>query len=367
MTTLLRAGLVGVGFMGEVHARAVRAAGGRVSRVLGRTAASSSAAVARLGAEWASPDLASLMEDPEVDVVHVCTPNWMHHEVATLALRAGKHVVCEKPLATTVEDAESLVALAGESGLVDAVPFVYRYHPMVREARARLARGDLGDVWVVHGSYLQDWLALGTDTNWRVDPALGGSSRAFGDIGVHWCDLVEFVSGHRITSVSGRATTAHGTRNGAPALTEDALVVSFSTDRGAIGSLTVSQVSQGRKNSLRLSIDGSEGSLGFDGENPETLWLGGLESTRTLHRGALDADPDAARLDRVPPGHPQGYQDAFNGFVLDTYATISGERPFGLPRFVDGLRAAHLTEAVMAATRSNGWVDVPAAHQEATT
>lgn len=367
MAVALRAGLVGVGFMGDVHARAVRAAGGRVTRVLGRTAASSSAAVARLGAEWASPDLGALVGDREVDVVHVCTPNWMHHQVATLALEAGKHVVCEKPLATSVADAESLVALASATGRVDSVPFVYRYHPMVREARARVARGDLGDVWVAHGSYLQDWLARSTDTNWRVDPSLGGSSRAFGDIGVHWCDLVEFVSGHRITSVSARATTAHGLRGGAPSLTEDALVVSFATDRGAIGSLTVSQVSQGRKNSLRLSLDGSEASLAFDGENPETLWLGGLDSTRTLHRGAPDADADAARLDRVPPGHPQGYQDAFNGFVLDTYATISGERPLGLPRFADGLRAAHLTEAVMAATRSDGWVDLPAAPQEATT
>jgi predicted dehydrogenase len=350
----LRAGIVGTGFMGEVHARAVRAAGGRVTRALGSSEPSSASGAKRLGADTASLDVRALVTDPEVDVVHVCAPNWLHHDVASRALDAGKHVVCEKPLATTVSDASALTRRAAAAGVLAVVPFVYRFHPMVREARARVARGDLGTTLVVHGSYLQDWLSRPGDTNWRVDPALGGPSRAFADVGVHWCDLVEFVTGDRITRLAGRALVAHPERG----LTEDAATVTFETERGAIGSLVVSQVSPGRKNSLRFSVDGSNGSLAFDQEAPDLLWLGYPDSSLTLSRGAGDADAETGRLNVLPPGHPQGYQDAFNGLVRDAYAAIAGERPDGLPTFADGLRAAHLTEAVLVAVAGDRWIDV---------
>lgn len=354
MTGGLRAGIVGVGFMGEVHARAVRAAGGTVTRAIGSTGRSSVTGAKRIGADSASMSVEALVSDPDVDVVHVCAPNWLHHKVAALALDAGKHVVCEKPLAISVADAAALTRQADAAALVAVVPFVYRFHPMVREARARLARGELGAPLVLHGNYLQDWLGRARDTNWRVDPALGGPSRTFADIGVHWCDLVEFVTGQRIVRLAGRALVAHPERGA----TEDAVTLTFQTDDGAIGSLVVSQVSHGRKNSLRFSVDGSHGSLAFDQEAPDLLWLGYPDATVTLSRGGEEADAETRRLSLLPPGHPQGYQDAFNCFVRDAYAKISGQEPDGLPTFDDGLRSAYLTEAVLAAVTSDGWIDV---------
>jgi predicted dehydrogenase len=216
---------------------------------------------------------------------------------------------------------------------------------------------------VIHGSYLQDWLSTSRDQNWRVDPSLGGASRTFADIGVHWCDLVEFVTGHRIVSLAARFKTAvperadgHATRT---VHTEDAATVMFETDHGAIGSVVVSQVSQGRKNRLWFSIDGARSSFEFDQESPETLWVGSREFTELVRRGVNTLSPDAQRLSVLPAGHPQGYQDCFNALVRDVYAAASGGDPDGLPRFSDGLRAARLTAAVLSSVDSGAWVGVP--------
>ena len=198
------------------------------------------------------------------------------------------------------------------------VPFVYRFYPMVREARARVADGDTGPLRLLHGSYLQDWLAEDTDDDWRVDAAAGGDSRAFADIGVHWCDLVEFVSGHRITRLAARTVVAVPERGGRPVTTEDAAVVLFETDRGAFGNLTVSQISPGRKNRLWFSVDGATESLCFDQENPESLWIGGREVNRQLLRGAERAPGRGPLLRR--PGRP----------------------PAGLPGLLRRLRRRHL-------------------------
>jgi predicted dehydrogenase len=268
-------------------------------------------------------------------------------------------VICEKPLAVDAGEAAELVALAAEAGVTATVPFVYRFYPTVREARSRVADGTAGPVRLLHGSYLQDWLVEDTDDNWRVDAAAGGASRAFADIGVHWCDLVEFVSGHRITRLAARTVVAHPTRGGRTVTTEDAAVVLFETDQGAAGNLTISQISPGRKNRLWFSVDGATESLTFDQENPETLWIGGREVNRQLLRGTSES-PGAARYTVVPGGHPQGYQDCFDAFVADTYAALRGEAPDGLPTFADGLRAARITEAVLESSRQSAWVEVDA-------
>jgi predicted dehydrogenase len=255
------------------------------------------------------------------------------------------------------DEAAELTALAAEAGVTATVPFVYRFYPTVREARARVATGSSGPVRLLHGSYLQDWLAEDTDDNWRVDAAAGGSSRAFADIGVHWCDLVEFVSGHRIVRVAARTVVAVPVRGGRPVQTEDAAVVLFETDGGATGNLTISQISPGRKNRLWFSVDGAAESLTFDQENPDSLWIGGREVNRQLLRGTGESLA-AARYTVVPAGHPQGYQDCFDAFVADTYAAMAGERPDGLPTFDDGLRAARLTQAVLDSSRQSRWVEV---------
>jgi predicted dehydrogenase len=346
---------VGSGFIGGVHAYAVRAAGGRLTRVADQTPKSAAEAAERLGAEASADSAADLIASDDVDVVHICTPNATHAPLARLALEHRKAVVCEKPLATSVQDARLLVDATRASQAVTAVPFIYRFHPTVREVRARISAGEAGRVWLVHGSYLQDWLSRSTDTNWRLDPKLGGASRAFGDVGVHWCDLMEFATGQRIVRLCARAGSAFAERSG----TEDGAVVVFETDGGATGSVVVSQVSPGRKNRLWFSFDGTKASYSFDQEQPDQLWVGGLDENRIVLRDPATLSAAARRLARLPAGHPQGYQDAFSAFVADVYAAVRGQKPDGLPTFDDGLRAAAITEAVVTSSTNSTWTEVP--------
>jgi predicted dehydrogenase len=358
----LRSGIIGAGFAGAVHARAVRAAGGVVSVAAGSSAETGLAAAERLGADRHATDTAELVAAADVDVVHVCTPNQVHAELAERALAAGKHVICEKPLATSIDSAQRLASLAASAGIVAAVPFVYRFYPMVRDARARVRRGDTGPLRLLHGTYLQDWLSRAEDNDWRVDTLLGGASRAFADIGVHWCDLVEFVTGHRITRLSARLLTAHPRRrlDGQMAVvgTEDAATVQFETDQGALGSVVISQVSPGHKNRLWFSLDGADASLSFDQQMPETLWVGTREQSTSVIRGGAAQLPDASAYSILPPGHPQGYQDGFTAFMCDVYSAIAGDTPDGLPTFGDGVRAAELTDAVLHSATSQSWLEV---------
>jgi predicted dehydrogenase len=349
-----RSGIIGTGFIGGVHAYAVRAAGGVLAHVAGESPEHAAAAARRLGGEHACASAEELINADDVDVVHVCTPNALHVPQAEAAIRAGKHVICEKPLATDPADARRLVEAAADAGLVAAVPFVYRFYPSVREARARIGAGDAGPLWLLHGSYLQDWLAGSDAINWRVDPKLGGASRAFGDIGVHWCDLMEFTTGHRITRLIARMATAYPDR-----ITEDGAAVLFDTDRGASGSVVVSQVSLGRKNRLWFEFDGPSASYAFDQELPDSLWVGGKRGNQVVPRGPDTFSGPAAGYARLPAGHPQGYQDSFTAFVADVYAAIDGHKPDGLPVFADGLRAAVLTAAVVESAADETWVEVP--------
>ncbi|MDI2033213.1 Gfo/Idh/MocA family protein [Paenarthrobacter nitroguajacolicus] len=364
MASTPRAGIIGTGFMGTVHSHAVRAAGSTVSAVAGSSSASAEAAVARLGAQAAVGSPEALIARDDVDVVHICTPNATHADLARLAIAAGKAVICEKPLATTLEDAKELTDIAEQANVVTAVPFVYRFYPAVREARERIHNGEAGRLWLLHGSYLQDWLAGAAATNWRVDSRLGGASRAFGDIGVHWCDLMEFTTGHRISRIMASTSRAHEQRENlgqlSPVSTEDGATLLFETDKGATGSLVVSQVSPGRKNRLWFSFDGTAASFSFNQETPDTLHIGRVDSTSHIPVGPETlSTPGGRHYAKLPAGHPQGYQDSFNAFVADTYAAVQGHEPEGLPTFRDGLRAALLTDAVVTSAARQSWVDVP--------
>jgi predicted dehydrogenase len=310
-------------------------------------------------------------------VLHVCVPNSMHVELARAALESGKHVICEKPLALDVSSATSL-AEDVPAGRGAFVPFVYRYYPTVREARERVASGSIGSVNLIHGTYLQDWLLSSQDDNWRVEADLGGASRAFADIGSHWCDLAEFITGDRVSRLSARTKTAVPERarhEGRAAFesgggdggemrtveTEDAALVQFETEIGAMGSAVISQVSPGRKNRLWIEVDGSEASVVFDQENPETLWVGRREAATVVSRDAGTLSPPAARLATLPGGHPQGWADCFDAFVADAYEAIrTGDAPDGLPGFADGARAVQITEAVLDSAAGGSWVEVPA-------
>jgi predicted dehydrogenase len=375
----LRVAIAGVGFIGAVHARSARLAGGRLVGVAASSPERAAVAASELGAERGFASSEELVEAEGVDVVHICTPNYLHLPLAEAALAAGKHVVCEKPLALDADGALRLTRAAAAAGRQAAVPFVYRYYPTVREARERVQAGTTGPLRLVHGTYLQDWLTSPEDDNWRVEGSLGGASRAFADIGSHWCDLAEFVSGHRITRLCARTVVALGERRRGKAGaaferpgsgdgelrsvdTEDAALVQFETDKGAFGSVVISQLSPGRKNRLWLELDGADEALTFDQEEPETLWCGRRDATTILRRDPATLSPEAARLATLPAGHPQGYADCFNGFVRDVYDAIRTGSPVdGLPLFADGLRAARLTQAVLASSAAREWVEVAAA------
>ncbi|MEV6703000.1 Gfo/Idh/MocA family oxidoreductase [Streptomyces sp. NPDC051453] len=364
--------IIGAGMIGTVHATAVRAAGGQVRGVVASTPARS----ARLATQWdvpvAYPDLAGVLADDAVDVIHVCTPNALHAHQAAAALRAGKHVICEKPLATSVADARMLEAAADEAGRVLAVPFVYRYHPLVREIRARAEQGEFGAWQLIHGSYLQDWMLSEQSTNWRVDADLGGRSRAFADIGSHWCDLVEWVAGVRFAEVTARlaitrpkrpvaeATTLRPAAGGKPVATEDVAAVLLRTADDVLASVTVSQVSAGRKNRLWFELDGSEASAVFDQEQPESIWLGGPESSRVVVRDPLTGSAEQQRLSVLPAGHAQGYADCFRAFIGDAYAAMAGEYVVGLPTAADGVRSAQLVDAVLRSADTLAWTPITA-------
>ncbi|HDS0948587.1 TPA: Gfo/Idh/MocA family oxidoreductase [Stenotrophomonas maltophilia] len=363
--------IVGTGMIAAVHRRAALLAGADVRGV----AASSPQRAQEVAQAWNVPrayrDIEEVIADPQVQVVHVCTPNHLHRAMAQAALQAGKHVVCEKPLATTLADAQALAELAASTGLIATVPFVYRYHPVVREARARIAAGDLGPLHLIHGSYLQDWLLDPASNNWRVDPALGGTSRVFADIGSHWCDLVEWVSGQRFAEVSAAFATVIAERGaeGAesfstpsaggtmqPVTSEDVAAALFRTGAGTLASLTVSQVSAGRHNRLWFEIDGAKASVAFNQEDAERLWIGRPDQREeTFVRGPGAGSAEQRRLSVLPPGHAQGYGHCFEAFVADTYRAIEGERPQGLPTFEDGLRSALIVDRVIASARSRAW------------
>jgi predicted dehydrogenase len=370
----VRVGIVGAGFIGRVHARSARLAGARVVGVAASSAASAERAAAEIGVERAFASADDLVVSDEVDVVHVCAPNHLHLPLARAALEAGKHVVCEKPVALDSAGAAELVAAAERTGRVATVPFVYRYYPTVREARARIRVGGLGELRLFHGGYLQDWLLDPSDDNWRVEPELGGASRAFADIGSHWCDLIEFVAGERIRSVCARTAIAHAERprreahsfergdgDGAPRAveTEDIATVLFETASAIVGSTVISQVSAGRKNRLWFEVGGTEAAVAFDQEQPETLWIGRRARSELIPRDFDTLTTEAAGYVTLPGGHPQGYHDCFDAFVAETYAAIAGERPSeDLPGLADGERSVRITEAVLESARTRRWVEV---------
>jgi predicted dehydrogenase len=370
----LRAGIVGAGFVGRVHARSARLAGAQIAGVAASSPERGVAARDELGAERDFASAAELIASDAVDVVHICTPNHLHVPLALAAIEAGKHVICEKPVALDPAEARVLAASAEEAGVLVTVPFVYRYYPTVRELRARLG-ATATPARLLSGGYLQDWLLDADDYNWRVDPELGGASRAFADIGSHWCDLVEFVTGQRITALVAQTAITHPTRRGGAAAsferagggeeravsTEDVAALLFKTGVGATGSLLVSQVSAGRKNRLWVEITAGAETFAFDQERPDELAVLRRDGATLVPRDFDTLAPSAAPYVTLPGGHPQGYQDCFDAFVAESYAAFAGAAPAdGLPGLTDGARAVAITDAVLESARRNEWVEVKA-------
>jgi len=359
MPQQLRAGVIGSGFIARVHTRAIRDAGHQVIGIASSSKESATKVAAELNIPNAFASWQELIASDEVDVIHICTPNEFHAEIAIAAAKANKNIVCEKPIAVSGSEALDIQAEVQSKGVGFAIPYVYRFYSVVREMRTRIENGEAGAIHLMHGVYLQDWLAAPESNNWRVDSTAGGMSRAFADIGTHWCDLVEFISGDRISSLIANTSVAYETRGGKKVQTEDVASILFETENGANGSLTASQVSFGNKNTLKIELDGSKASYSFNQEQPDQLFVGGQQSNQVVTRGqeTLTAG-DAKRLSFVPSGHPQGYQDAFNAFVADAYASFQGEARDGVPGLIDGLRSSALIEAVLESAATRAWVQV---------
>jgi predicted dehydrogenase len=296
------------------------------------------------------------------------------------ALAAGKHVVCEKPLAVTSEESAELVELAARAGLVNCTNFNLRFYPVVLEARERVRAGELGDVWNVHGGFLQDWLAQPTDWNWRLEPDKAGELRAVGDVGSHWMDMTQFVTGLRIVEVFADLATVIPTRRRpkgevetfasggdvereeVAVSTEDLAHILVRFDSGARGSLVLSQVSNGRKNSLRFEVDGSEGALAWDSERHEELWLGNRDRpNETLLRNAALMHAAAAAHTHLPVAHAEGFADTFRELYRAVYDDVARGGPStdpAYPTFRDGHVENVLADAVALSNRDRRWVEV---------
>ena len=372
--TELRAGVVGTGFIGSVHVDALRRLGVQVTGVVGSTPARAKAK--RLAPAYESYD--ALLDDDRVDVVHLTTPNHLHYTQVKAALAAGKHVVCEKPLALTAAESQELVELADRSGLVHCTNFNIRFYPQVQEARARVADGELGEVWHVHGAYLQDWLLLPTDWNWRLEPEKGGALRAVADIGSHWLDLVQFVTGLQVDEVfADLATTIPvrlkptgeietfaaadaGERVEAPMSTEDVAHVLVGFRGGARGSCVLSQVAAGRKNAVRFEVDGAQGSLAWNGESPEELWLGHRDAPNaTVLRNPALMSAAGRSATQLPAGHAEGFADTFRELYRAVYrAVAAGEPGDDYPTFRAGHAENVIGEAIARSNSERRWVEV---------
>ena len=372
----IKAAVVGTGFIGVVHVEALRRLGVEVTGIVGSTPerAAEKARAAALPDPY--PSFEAMLEDPAVDVVHLTTPNHLHYPQVRDTLAAGKHVVCEKPLAMTSEETGELLRLAEESGLVHAVNFNIRYYAQNQEARRRVQAGEIGDVRLISGGYLQDWLLLDTDWNWRLDPAAGGSLRAVGDIGSHWLDLVTYITGRHVEAVMADLTTfipirkqptgpvetfsgaAAGETVDTPMETEDTAGILLRLTGGARAVATISQVSAGRKNRLHWEIDGSQSALAWHSEAPEELWIG--------HRGR----PNELLLNErgdYPPGHAEGFPDTVKRLYRNVYGAVASGGPPDdpdYPTFADGHEEALIADAVARSHAERRWVELDPVPQE---
>ena len=375
------AAIIGLGFVGRAHLEALRRIGIPVRGMLGSSRERSEEVRQSLGLERAYASLDELAADPSVTVVHICTPNHVHFEQASALLRAGKHVLCEKPLAMDSRESEMLVKLERECRRVGAVAYNLRYYPLCQEAKAAVAAGAIGRPRLVHGSFLQDWLLFPTDWNWRLDPKLGGDLRAVSDIGTHWLDLTMWITGRKITEVCadlatvlpvrkrprGRVETFQKAdnveREDILITTDDYASVLLHFEDDLRGVMTVSQVSAGRKASLSFEVDGTNGSLAWDSESPNSMWLGRRDNpSEIVLKDPSQLSPAARVFAAYPAGHAEGYPDTFVQLFREYYAYLDAgdfEAPRPFPTFMTGNHELTLCEAIAKSAQSRSWISVP--------
>jgi len=376
------AAVIGAGFIGTVHAEALRRLGVRVVGLLGSSPQRAGERARVLGIGRVYDSLDDLLDDPAVDVVHVTSPNRFHYDQVKRILAAGRHVVCEKPLAISSEQSAELVALAAASDRIAAVNYNIRFYPLNQHARQMVRDGALGDVCLITGHYLQDWLLRDTDWNWRLDPDEGGPLRAVGDIGTHWIDLTSFLAGTRVTAVMAELSTFVKTRHqpvgpvdtfaqggdgqtvARPITTDDAALILLRFANGARGSVAISQVSAGRKNALQWELDGSQAAAAWHSETPDHLWLGHRERpNEILQRDPSLMNPAGTAAAALPGGHVEGFADTFYALFRAVYGAVAAGRPPDEPvyaTFEDGHYEMLFCDAVMQSAREGRWVEIAA-------
>lgn len=377
----LKTALIGTGFMGKVHAENLR----RLGTVEITAVAGSSGERARefgnsIGVSRATGNYQELLEDSSIDAVHVLTPNALHFPVCRAALKAGKHVLCEKPFTVSLRQARELVDLAAETGLANCIQHNLRYYPVVQQIRRMIEAGDLGEILIVQGTYSQDWLLYDTDWNWRVDSKENGALRAMGDIGSHWMDLIQHVTGLPITELCADLATFHPTRRkpkgsvetfaGKQAQPGELETVPIDTDDfGSVllrlgdrarGAFTVSQMSAGRKNMFTIDIYGTKAGVSWNQERPDELWIGQRNSpNQIIVKDPALLYPQAAAYADLPGGHSEGYDDTHKQVFKRFYARVADHAAaVDYPTFDDGLLGMRLLEKVAESSKKRGWVTV---------
>ena len=374
--------IVGAGFMGRVHLEAIRRTGAAdVVAIASRSQATAERLAAEFGVERTESDYRKILADPAIESVHICTPNAVHFQMAKEALNAGKHVLCEKPLGVSTSEGRELTRAASERNVRNSVCHNLRYYPMVQQMRAMREAGELGEILIVEGRYAQDWLLYDTDWNWRVTTEEGGPLRCLADIGSHWCDMAEHVTGLRISALCTDMQTFHRSRKQpsgtvetfakitnsgesreTPVSTDDFGATIFQMGERTRGSFTASQVSAGRKNRLELEIHGTRASAAWCQERPDELWIGKRETANGLMiKDPSLMEPGARAFADYPGGHSEGYGSTFKQLFRRFYASIADKNaPREYPSFEDGLRQLVILEAELKSHERRGWIDVPA-------
>jgi len=373
-------GLIGPGFIAPHHIDAVRRLGYvDVIAIAGSNSTAAEKKASLFNVKRSYGDYRDLIADPEISVIHNTTPSYLHFPVCMAVIEAGKHIISDKPLAITAVEGARLRDAAAAAGVVNAVTFNYRGNPLVQQARLMVQRNDIGNVFFVHGVYLQDWLADANVYSWRLDPTKGGPSSALSDIGSHWCDLAEHISGTRIVSVLADLTTVVKTRYSTAGSTEafskdrsgdripvevageDLASVLVRFDNGAKGCLTVGQVLAGHKNGLKIEVNGRSASLAWSQEQQNELWIGRHDQPNSV----MDKDPNlmlagAVRYAHLPGGHQEGWADAFRNVIADCYEWVrSGTKSDLVCTFADAHRLCCVIEAMLRSADAGGvWQDV---------
>jgi len=378
---MLKAALIGTGFMGKVHSENLRRLG--TVEIVALAGSNSERALQfgkSIGVNRTTGDYKELLEDPTIDAVHVLTPNALHYAICRAALEAGKHVLCEKPFTVSLEQARELVDLAAKTGLANCIQHNLRYYPVVQQIRRMIEAGDLGEILIVQGTYSQDWLLYDTDWNWRADAKENGALRAMGDIGSHWMDMIQHVTGLPITELCADLATFHHTRRRpkgsvetfagktpqpgdyetVPIDTDDFGSVLLRMGDRARGAFTVSQMSAGRKNRFTIDIYGTRAGVSWNQERPDELWIGQRNSpNQILVKDPALLYPKAAAYADLPGGHSEGYDDTHKQVFKRFYARVADPAaPVEYPTFEDGLRGMQLLEKVEESSKKRGWVTV---------